>query len=139
MLCYDKILKVSRSLTKRDPEDIAQSVWITLSEAGETDPSWKMIRWRCLDQLRKRPFLLSALTVDVAEEPVTERIEYTEDVDLLVREALLTDQEQMLLYYKVVLGLDHSATGREMKMSRLKVSVLFRDILERLRGVSEHE
>jgi len=130
---YQKIQKITRRMVFIDVEDIVHDVWIWFFLHPLIDPCFKAIRWRVLDQLRKRRKEKRLNDEILAREEVEPGLGI--DVNELVEKAMLNDEEQMILYYKFVQGMSLKEISEKMNLGRVRVSVQVKGILERMKGL----
>ena len=133
---YNRIKRIIHQMVKEDPGDIAHDVYIYLLEHPEHCPptNW-LIRYRAMDSLRKRKHMLELN--DCPYQP--QHILPMDRIDLLdvIKQAHLTEEENLLLYHTYILGHPIKQTARELSLSIKYTKGTIQNSLERMRRLTE--
>ena len=131
---YERLRRIVKTMhVKVDSEDVLHDVWLYFFKHPELcPPSFRLVKWRVLDLLRKRPPRTLELLDTDAFVDVDDVIKDV-NVNDVIKNAGLNDKEQELLYYRFVLDLSITDISRLLGIDRVRVSITCLSIMSRLR------
>ena len=132
---YKRLGKIVRYLVKgQDREDILHDTWLYFFNHPELcPPSFKLVKWRVLDLIRKRPpQMLELLATDAWTNDACVKDKGV-DVNDVIKNAGLSNYEQELLYYRFVLDLSITDISKLLGVDRVRVSIECSLVMDKLR------
>jgi DNA-directed RNA polymerase specialized sigma24 family protein len=140
LIDHEKIRRIVLGLVGRRHvflDDIIQDVCLFFLSHEKEEQSWTMIRWRTLDVLRSKK---RHVCLELRDEDAVARTEVVcpfadIDVNVLIKRARLSEQEQLLLFYRYTLGLSVVETSERVGLASGTVTRMLTSTLEKLRGV----
>lgn len=115
-----------------DRDNIAADVVLNCWIKGDTRPSYKLIRWRCLDAARK---FAQSRTVDIdASTHPPDTTPHDNKADLINRlTALLDTTERQVIAYKYWLGMTTAEAARRLGVAETVVELTLQRALHKMR------
>jgi len=140
MLDVDKITRCVASIVGRVQRgDVTQDVLVWFLQHREEPVTWTMVRWRALDALRtlnrhRCVELLDSDVTTVDRDPLVDV-----DIDQLIKRACLSNDEQLLLYYRFTQGMSIQDMSVRTGVERTRVAAQLSNVLSKLRQETDNE